>query len=373
MRRYTATVLLALLACIVMAIPAVRPADFLSRSERAQLSSLPLRSTDSGPLPTRPFRLVGVTWAKSAVPSPPLISVRTRTQNIWTEWQTLTTETMDAPDPRAEESAGDDVRQGTQPLYAGLSDGVQVRVLPSQPELPTDLRIELIDPGLSTADVSVLPLQSAAATREEGAKPAIIPRARWGADESIRRCCPKYGKIIKAAFVHHTASSTDYQPAESAAMVRAIYTYHVRSRGWDDIGYNFLVDRFGQIFEGRAGGMDKPVVGAHASGFNTDSFGVAALGTYEKTPPPKALLRGLQQVLTWKLGLNQSDPLGTASFLPVGASPSTRPTQLPVIAGHRDAGRTLCPGAQLYQKLPALRAEVKAALTPSTPTKPKPK
>ena len=104
--------------------------------------------------------------------------------------------------------------------------------------------------------------------------PTIIPRESWGADESIRRDKrPVYAPALRFVLIHHTVNTNNYTPAESAAIVRGDYVYHVKGNGWDDIGYNFLVDKYGQVFEGRYGGIDKAVVGAHSLGFNKGSAG----------------------------------------------------------------------------------------------------
>jgi hypothetical protein len=113
--------------------------------------------------------------------------------------------------------------------------------------------------------------------------PPIITRADWHADEAIRRAPPYYADGIHLAIVHHTAGSNSYSKAQSASIVRSIELYHVQGNGWNDIGYNFLVDKYGQVFEGRYGGITRPVIGAHAQGFNSGSVGVAVIGDYGST------------------------------------------------------------------------------------------
>ena len=127
--------------------------------------------------------------------------------------------------------------------------------------------------------------------------PAIIPRSGWQADETIRRAPPQYAGTLSFALVHHTVNTNDYSPEQSAAIVRGIEIYHVKGNGWNDIGYNFLVDRYGQVFEGRYGGVDKNVIGAHSQGFNTGSVGVAVIGTFDKTGIPPAARTALEQLL----------------------------------------------------------------------------
>ena len=144
--------------------------------------------------------------------------------------------------------------------------------------------------GALEGDGSGIALQSASTRAKAVAQPTIYSRAQWGADESIRdKSSLRYG-TISAGFVHHTVNANDYTEDQVPAIIRSIYAYHVKSRGWSDIGYNFLVDRFGQIFEGRAGGVAEPIVGAQAVGWNSVSTGIAIIGTFEQTAPPEAAL-----------------------------------------------------------------------------------
>ena len=192
--------------------------------------------------------------------------------------------------------------------------------------------------------------------------PPIIPRFSWGGNESIRRAPPKYASAIHFAVVHHTAGTNNYTAAQSAAIVRGIEIYHVQGNGWDDIGYNLLVDKYGQVFEGRYGGVDRPVIGAHAEGFNTGSVGVAVIGDYTSARLPSAAKTALEEVLAWRLDLAHVDPLATFQWLS-GGNPRF-PTGVPVfmraIAGHRDTGYTDCPGNSLYAQLPQIAKDVAA-------------
>ncbi|HEY5182050.1 MAG TPA: N-acetylmuramoyl-L-alanine amidase [Dermatophilaceae bacterium] len=175
----------------------------------------------------------------------------------------------------------------------------------------------------------------------------------------MRTCSPDYSRTLKVGFVHHTVTSNNYAPSDSAGIVRGIYAYHVNGNGWCDIGYNFLVDQYGQTFEGRFGGMDRPVIGAQAGGFNTDTFGVAALGTFTTATPPAAMLASIGRVLGWKLGLHGRNARGSA-VLTSGGGPYTQypagtPVMVGVVSGHRDVDLTECPGNALYAQIPALR------------------
>jgi hypothetical protein len=192
--------------------------------------------------------------------------------------------------------------------------------------------------------------------------PLIISRFSWQADESIRRVAPQYSDAVHYAVVHHTAGSNNYTRDESAAIVRGIEVYHVQGNGWNDIGYNFLVDKYGQVFEGRWGGIDKAVIGAHAQGFNTGSVGVAVLGSYGTTQISAAAKASLEQLLAWKLDVAHVDPLSTLTWKS-GGNPrfaSGVPVFLRAIAGHRDTGFTDCPGNALYAQLPQIAKDVAA-------------
>ena len=144
------------------------------------------------------------------------------------------------------------------------------------------------------------------------AQPTIYSRAQWGADESIRnKSALRYG-TISGGFVHHTVNANDYTEAQVPALLRSIYAYHVKSRGWSDIGYNFLVDRFGRIWEGRYGGIDKPVVGAHTLNYNDYSFAMSAIGNFDTVQPPDVMLRAYGQLFAWKLSLHGVNPASTS-------------------------------------------------------------
>jgi uncharacterized protein with LGFP repeats len=192
--------------------------------------------------------------------------------------------------------------------------------------------------------------------------PPVIPRLSWGADESIRRHPPVYAPKLVVAFVHHTAGTNGYTRAESAAIVRGIELYHVEGNGWWDIGYNFLVDKYGQVFEGRYGGVDRNVIGAHTMGFNKGSVGIAVIGDYGSSRISAAAARSLEQLLAWRLDLAHLDPLSTLTYRSGGNPrfPAGTPVLLRAISGHRDAYFTDCPGNALYAQLPAIAKAVAA-------------
>ena len=192
--------------------------------------------------------------------------------------------------------------------------------------------------------------------------PLILTRASWGADERIRRRRkPDYADAVRFAVVHHTAGSNSYTRAQSASIVRGIERYHVLANGWDDIGYNFLVDKYGQIFEGRWGGVDRNVVGAHAQGFNNGLLGRRA-DRQRTTRPRSRRLRGRRWsrssrgAWTWRTSIRSRPSAGARRG--TRRYPAGRMVTLRTISGHRDTGFTTCPGSQLYGELPSIARAV---------------
>ena len=173
---------------------------------------------------------------------------------------------------------------------------------------------------------------------------------------------PSYATDVRVAIVHHTAGRNGYTRAEAAAIVKGIQLFHVQGNGWNDIGYNFLVDRFGTIYEGRFGGVDRNVVGAHAQGFNTGSVGIALLGTYENSAPSVAAQDAIARLVAWRLDLAHVDPTAFLTFISGGSDryPTGVPVLLNGVSGHRDTGFTACPGDLLYGRLGAIAAAAKS-------------
>ncbi|MFE0330904.1 N-acetylmuramoyl-L-alanine amidase [Streptomyces sp. NPDC058960] len=217
---------------------------------------------------------------------------------------------------------------------------------------------ETTNPAKETASPAD-PVGPAKEATHTAPRPKIVTRSGWGADETLREAGFVYTDSVKVAFVHHTASGNNYTCAQAPSVIRSIYRYHVVSNGWRDIGYNFLVDKCGTIYEGRAGGIDKPVLGAHTLGFNSDSMGIAVLGTYSgDTKPPAQTLDGVGALSAWKLGLYGMDPRGTTYLVSGGGNlyPKGEKARLNVLSGHRDGYATDCPGVQLYGRLSTIRS-----------------
>ena len=286
------------------------------------------------------FDMVAVHWRGAGT-----VEFRTHMERgAWSAWQTADDDV--APDATSTENRLRGWRLGS-PAWTGTADAIRFRTVGRV----TRLRAYYIWSTPERTPARRLTIANA---------PPIIPRLSWGADESIRRGKPLYATAIHFAVVHHTAGSNNYTAAQSGAIVRGIELYHVQGNGWNDIGYNFLVDKYGQVFEGRFGGVDKPVVGAHSLGFNRGSVGVAVLGGYGSRPISAAAKTSLERLLAWRLDLAHIDPLSTLTW-PSGGNPrfpSGLPVLLRAISGHRDTNFTDCPGNALYAELPQIAKTV---------------
>ncbi len=284
------------------------------------------------------FTLAGVHWRGSGS-----VELRTRsTTGRWSPWRAGAPEAEDGPDVGMLERSARGWRIGNA-WWTGPSDGIQVRARGS---------VSRVRAHLVWSPPTLIPWRTPAAT----VTPTIVPRATWGADESIRRAPPAYAPDLRVAVVHHTAGRNGYSRAEAAAIVKGIQLFHVQGNGWNDIGYNFLVDRFGTIYEGRFGGVDRNVIGAHAQGFNTGSVGVALLGTYGSTAPSQAALDAIARIVSWKLDVAHVDPTGSLTYVSSGSDRYANrvPVTLEAVSGHRDTGFTACPGDNLYARLGAI-------------------
>ncbi|MEU9773564.1 peptidoglycan recognition protein [Streptomyces sp. NPDC047968] len=213
------------------------------------------------------------------------------------------------------------------------------------------------DTEAAAAAGGTLGFDAAAAQPHIGPRPAIVTRKGWGADESLREKTFVYTSTVKAAFVHHSATGNNYTCQQAPSVLRSIYRYHTVSSGWRDIGYNFAIDKCGNIYEGRAGGVAQPVLGAHTLGFNTNSTGIAVLGTYSSSNPPQAAVTAVARLTAWKLGLHGVDPKGSVTLVSGGSGKYAKGAKvtLNTIAGHRDGFATDCPGGRLYGQLGTIR------------------
>ncbi|SDP28491.1 Repeat domain-containing protein [Pedococcus dokdonensis] len=295
----------------------------------------------------RNLAVVGATWARGALGTGDVVQVRVHRNGAWDAWQDMEREDDHAPDVDGPGGAeGRKVsREGTG-AYVVDGDQTQVRVLSTAAVAPV-VQVSVVDPGTSDAD----PGPGATApggAQAAAARPTIHTRKEWGADESMRQGDVGYGQA-HIAFVHHTDGTNGYTSAQVPAIIRGIYDFHVNGRDWNDIGYNFLVDRFGRIWEGRYGGVDKAVIGAHTLNYNSWSFGVAALGDFTSATPPAAMLTAIERTIAWKFTLHGNPATGTVF---------ARDKTFNRISGHRDGVSTSCPGQALYNRLPTIRSAV---------------
>ncbi|MFJ9006492.1 peptidoglycan recognition protein [Streptomyces canus] len=403
------------IATYAVASPSNDAAGDVQPKRPVKVYDLTLKGTAAGKreLPrteTKEFSLLGVSWTGVTKPLEGKAQVRTRSSDTgeWTAWQDLETNIDPPEDP--EERSG--ARGASEPLWVGPSDGVQVQVVhedgTTSAGLPKGLEVNLVDPGIATAaeqkntgddtdpaafaadetptptptvtdstsaSPTATPTDTATATPTATAttptappstvpEPSMVSRAGWGADESLSPDPSEYNADVKAVFVHHTDGSNDYSCADSAAIVRGIYAYHTQTNGWNDIGYNFLVDKCGTIFEGRKGGVDLPVLGAHTYGWNRESAGIAILGNYTDAGASNAALTSVARITAWKLGQYGVDPNSTVQLKAGATQKNLAGTSFTAgslytfnrVSGHRDGYATECPGTSLYAQLPTIRA-----------------
>jgi hypothetical protein len=311
----------------------------------------------------RRFALAGIEWSE---PVGARIEVRTRRRDgSWGPWALASVTGHDADGGHAH----------TPPLYgepvwAGNADVIQLRS--SMPV--SGLRVHFVSRAASgspaahslagplAGSAAVLPLARPVLDAGPG-QPPIIARSAWAGHHAPPAQSAFYG-AIDLAFVHHTDNPNGYSRGDVAPMLLAIFDYHRYVRGFFDIAYNFIIDAFGRIWEARAGGIDEPVIGAHAGAFNEVSTGVAVLGTFMFSVPPPAAIIALERLLAWKLSLHGVPTIGKVRVEVDPADAFYTPFKpgahvlLPRVAGHRDGDLTDCPGTDFYHRLPSIRPRI---------------
>ena len=343
------------------------PAAGAAKAANGTLVSPPLRAP-------RRFNLVGLRWRGRAEPR---VALRVRRAGArWTRWARVAAETHDGPDPGTAEA-----RKGlaSAPAWAGDADEVQYRISRRVPGLRvhfvnvhgTSTRADRLRTALRRATAAAVAplgrLVGGQAARAQGTPPPMVTRDGWGAEDCPPRTGADYGEV-KAAHIHHTVSLNDYTREEARSVVLSICRYHRNSNKWNDIGYNFLVDKYGTLYEGRAGGIDQPVQGAQAQGYNTQTTGIANIGTHSDVPQSQEALRAMAALIRWKLPLHGAPTAGAVELKSGGGDTnrysSGRTVTVDRVIGHRDTNKTECPGESLYAQLTELRRLV-GDLSPS--------
>lgn len=348
-----------------MSTPRTEPGGLvLETHESAGMASLELPVDDdalttvgtqrwrSAQLDTTTYTMAAFIWAVDSKDSP-AFRLRSRRDDDWGPWTTV-------PPMHGGQDTGTEGRSkhaGTELLWVGRSSGVQYEVSGARPDR---LRLVLLYPRPRLSDSS-LDARSSGSILTKSApaalEPLLLSRQDWGADETWRNGGPAFNHLMQQVHVHHTANGNDYASDEVPTLIRGIYRYHTHYLGWSDIAYNFLVDRFGVIWEGRAGGSELLVRGAHTRGFNSSSTGVAVIGNFDEVRPTSAILRSVAQIAAWKVHESGGWPRGKVRVRSEG-SDLYKPDELVtlrVIDGHRDTNETACPGQYLYEALPVIR------------------
>jgi hypothetical protein len=344
------------LACfLVLAAPASaarKPMDFELAGPRVVAADAGAYRSPVLQAPRR-FDLVGMRWSSRLRPT---IAIRARKAGgAWTHWTRVPADPDDAPDAGSRERSP---RGFSAPLWTGEADYIQYSLSRRVP----GLRLHFVSvPRVLPGARAVALMARAKQADEPGQPPIIQPRSAWGAQDCPPRSAPDYGDV-QAAFIHHTVTANDYTPEEVPSIILSICRFHRNSNGWNDIGYNFLVDKFGTIWEGRAGGVDQAVVGAQAQGYNSHTTGIADIGNHQDVPASDAELNAFASLIRWKLPLHGAPTQGTVTLTSGGGSLNRYQAGTPVtidrIAGHRDGDKTSCPGDAFYAQLPQLRAMV---------------
>ena len=383
-------------------VPSILPAATDPQADAALLTD---------PLEVDRFFVAGFTWTGGAdLPDGVRIYLRVRENGSWSPWY-LSEAADSGRDDRATPGTGEFVTGGADAIQASvvgssLPAGLKLALVPSRPQgeevldaddlktteaAPTPViedasaaenRGTQVDPAAmalpaspvpvtqpaaaSVAAPATVPVVAPAATTANGLPVAVTTRAEWGANASYMSWDPEYARAGHVV-VHHTAGTNSYSAGQSASIVRGIYYYHAVVLDWGDIGYNFLVDKFGTVFEGRSGSVAAPAgrmsIGAHARGVNTGTMGISMMGDYSAVSPSDAQLSSVGKMAGWFLKrAGISDVTGWAGLhvwtterYQAGSTIS-----MPRILGHRDVGYTTCPGNVGYSKLGTIRAIAEA-------------
>jgi hypothetical protein len=299
------------------------------------------------------FDMVGLSW-ESGSPETLLMQLQA-SDGTWGQWQIVPVDDEHGPD-------GPRHRMGSVAIYTGEADGVRFAV--DGTVVGGELMV------FNTAAFATGPAEGALGDVGDLGDPPdpswegpsfVRDRAEWDTADCRREEADLNWSTAQAIIIHHTAGSNSYGQSDVPGIIAAICSWHVDGRGWDDIGYNFLVDRYGGVWEGRTRSKTAPVQAAHTAGFNSKTQGVAMIGIFETELPTAAQLDGLLAILDWLSGWHSIDPTGTTSFAAGSGAVGFDPGEIvtaPTVLGHRDLGSTSCPGGDYYETLGALRFDI---------------
>ena len=304
------------------------------------------------PIETGEFDLIGVRVDEAPIGDEHVL-VRTRVDGQWSDWEELAISIDEGPDPSSEEAAGES-GVTSEPLWVGDADAYQLSA-PEEVLESDEADVLLVREGRSRVVVEAESTDAGAITPNA---PPMTTRGGWGARAPKRSI--SVASSLKIAAVHHTVTSNSYSAGQVPGIIRGIQAYHMDGRGWSDIGYNFIVDRFGRVFEGRHNSANRLSIGAHAGGFNTGAVGVASLGDNQAAVPGGSTQDAIAEVISWKFANHGVNPATRVNVTSGGSTkyPAGQVVNLPRIIGHRDVSATSCPGTHLFARLGSVRTLV---------------
>jgi hypothetical protein len=302
-------------------------------------------------------QMVALRWTGS---SDGALRLRSHDAQGWSKWVDVAADDDEAPDAGTEGVRTDAHTVG--PIWVGDgTDAVDVHV---QRGTLRNVRLDV----LRVSRPAPSPFAPESASADLATPGGIVPRSAWAGDGNgwayQNDDCgagPRYATRLEFGVLHHTVNTNDYSPDGALSLILGIYRYHTQAQDhlWCDIAYNFIVDRFGRVIEGRMGGIDQPVIGGHAKDYSTGSVGVAMLGDYSRASVTGPEREAVRRLFAWKFSLSGLDAQGT--FWRYGSAH-------PVLAAHRDLNQTDCPGGYAYPLMAGLRRDVQADVLAAAPS-----
>ncbi len=338
---------------VIVLVGALMPVPVLAQSVEADVEQRSVTAGESV-VGVEPFTMIAVSWSGSSEVPPP-VAVHGSDG-----WETLPADSPgpDAgPDDRTKEARDEVQRKFSEPTWVGGADGYRVDARPGV----SGVTVHLIRDEQVLRPVVAAEAAGAAPAPADG--PSVNLRASWGAAPAKE--ANAVARSLKFAVIHHTAGTNDYSQADVPTILRGIQSFHQNSRGWNDIAYNFLIDKWGGIWEGRSGGIERPIVGSHAANFNTGTVGISLIGDFSASDATPEAIESTVAVASWKLALAGVPANGTTTVVgtPDNVFPVGQTVTIPTIVGHRDVGQTDCPG-RVWNLLGQIRAAAAAQRAP---------